>query len=422
VVVQQNNAARRGRFILAGVLLVNAALAGLAVYEPVKDYLDVRHLVRPSSLTTRAHERDPNTLIEANLLTEGDRNRLREWLAQNGQDPVEYAVTVARQHQVTIFGELHDWQDNLQLLIRALPQLYHRAGVRCLGMEVCNAQDNEMLKRLVTGETYDRALALEIARRQSWELWGSKDYWDVLEAVWQLNHSLPKGAEKMDLFGLSFRFDGPSLMLLNVGDVRRPNIPLWEKLRFWRAAKSLFYMVIIDDFYARSVEKQIFEKGRRGIVWVGMAHAPLDVPMSVVAGGKVIRQIPRMGFLLRQKYGDRVGQVLLHTRYGFSRAIADLVEQIAKPPVAFDVEGSPFAELRDSKEALWFSPGVSFSDLAGGYIYLNPQKKMTKCRWLEGYISGEMFGRNKPLYEAIARQPFTDAAAANRLFAEYWSR
>ncbi len=132
-------------------------------------------------------------------------------------------------------------------------------------------------------------------------------------------------------------------------------------------------------------------------------------------------EFSRMGFLLHQKYGDEVFQILLHDGHyeSLEGAIRGFIEQIAHRrqdlPVGFDVEGSPFALLRDS-DALFFrhQPGACFSDLAAGYVFLKPIENQETCDWLEGYISEDMFVKNKPYCEAKCGRKLASAEEANR--------
>jgi hypothetical protein len=102
---------------------------------------------------------------------------------------------------VLVFGELHGTKDYLDFLNELLPVVYKRAGVTVLAMEVCLAEDNSELERLVTGATFDRDLALKLARHEPWGTWGFKEYWDVLETVWRLNQAIPPNQKRMRLIG-----------------------------------------------------------------------------------------------------------------------------------------------------------------------------------------------------------------------------
>ena len=79
--------------------------------------------------------------------------------------PLDYAVAKAIEHQIVTFSESHEHQDQLRLLNHLIPQPCHRAGVRCVAVEVCRAEDNAAIEVLVTAPEFDRDLAMQIARR-----------------------------------------------------------------------------------------------------------------------------------------------------------------------------------------------------------------------------------------------------------------
>jgi len=372
-------------------------------------YLASSRMGVPSNISMPYANRDPSTLVEISSLAKDDRTKFIKWLDLHGKDPVEYAVETAAKHQVTIFGEIHQQKDYLLFLNKIIPELYHRAGVRCVAMEVCLAEDNKKISQLVTAPEFDRELALEIARHQSWGLWGSKEYWDVFETVWRLNKSLPEGKKKMRLVGIDVRFDAPSMALVTGGEGAKIKAPLWEKLRIFRMVDDIIVELNRDVLMALNIEKEIIERGERGIVWAGLAHSYTHYQQPIIIRGKLLRKFNRMGLLLHHKYSEKIFQVVLHEGHGvFDSLMEEFIEPVMEErgniPVGFDVFDSPFANLRDgSSKDYRYLPSLRFADKACGYIYLKPAKKLKKCGWLSGYISKEMFVKNKPYYKAWGR-------------------
>jgi hypothetical protein len=335
-----------------------------------------------------------------------------QWLTEHGKDPADYAVDVASQHQVAIFGESHENLGQMSFLHKIIPALYHRAGVRCLAMEVCTREDNEDINRLITAPVYDPELALRISRHSPWQAWGFKEYWDTLETVWQLNRDLADGQQKMRIIGLDRQWDGPSIALVFSSGVDGVKAPIWEKLRVFRALATLpTSLAFRDELMAREVEREIIERGERGIVWVGGNHAFTHYKQPYGKG--------RMAYILHQKYGDKVFQVSLQAldfsptfsitfpRPGYQGpepTINEFIERImavrGQAPVGFDITGGPFATLRDSTSYYYHSqPSADLADFTSGYIYLEPTAAFQKCQWTEGYITPGMYVRNKPFYE-----------------------
>ena len=51
-------------------------------------------------------------------------------------------------------------------------------------------------------------------RDNLWLIWGFKDYWDVLRAVWSFNKDLSDDQEKITVIGLETDADMPSVSLV----------------------------------------------------------------------------------------------------------------------------------------------------------------------------------------------------------------
>jgi hypothetical protein len=414
---QDNKDIKRGRGVLWVVLLISTAFFGTNISLTFLRYKDAMKMAVGKNVVTTYSQRDPSSLIEVSSLEEFDHEKFVNWLDKNGKDPVDYAVEAAKKHQITIFGEVHHIQDSLLFLNRIIPELYHRAGVTCIAMETCVVEDQAMLDKLVTSEKFDPDLALQIARDEGWKAWGDKEYWDVFKTVWQLNKSLPEGKEKMRVIGIDFKWDGPSFGMTGSSQECAGG-PSWEKLRFIRLLDDFPLLLKRDEVMARNVEKEIIEKGKRGIVWVGLNHDYINYRQARIINEKVFSEWSRMGFMLHEKYGEQVFHIRLHTSFN-SPKIAKLIEKAAAErenvPVGFDVIGSPFALLRNSDSGYFrFRPGVCFSDVASGYVYLKPKRKLKRCEWLSGYISRDMFIKNKPFYEAECGHKLRNAKEANK--------
>jgi uncharacterized RDD family membrane protein YckC len=395
--------------------------------------LDVREMRAREPIRYVFEDRDPANLTEAATLDESSLNEMADWVRERGMDPVEYAVAKAKRHPVLVFGEVHEKKEALELLHAMIPELYLRAGVTRIALEVCLAEDNEKLRRLVTGESFDRELALEIARRQPWGIWGFAEYWDVFEIVWQLNRTIPEGDPKVWVIGLDRRMDMQSVGMVGLEDNPAKHCPWWEKLRVARLPRVLPQVLARDARMAREIEREILEKGERGIVWVGQQHAWAS-PQTVSAGG--IRAT-RMGTLLRGRHEDQVFFIWLHafdipvswvssayrgSAPAFGSAIEEIMRRSKLERAGFDTAGSALGGLRDgSSWNFHYEARLGFADLADGFVYLGPWSGYTQCTWQSGYITPRMFASAKPFHQAFGRKagrPLPDAAAVNRLFEE----
>ncbi len=427
IVIQDPYAARRGRIVLATVLVAVALGAGAYVQELAHAYRLVRLMTPPADATAPFAKRDPSLLVEVAELDDQAPGRIAEWIDANSKAPVEYAVAKAAEHPVVIFGEVHWRRDALRFLNEMIPVLYHRTGLRCVAMEACLAEDNAAIERLVTASNFDRDLAMAIARHHPWSHWGWKGYWDVFETVWRLNRTIPEGGERVKIIGLERRIDLPSAAMVGLEDNAARDCAVWEKLRIFRVIRSIPRMFARDAFMARQIEMEMIEKGQRGIVWVGRNHSSIGCPQSGLAGNS-----PRMGFMLHQRHGDKIFQIRLHgmdlsaafideTYDGPGPMMAKFLETVMQRrynlPVGFDVAPSPLAMLRDDDSFdFHFEPRLGFVDVAAGYVFLAPWRDLKTCEWLEGYISPRMFVTNKPFYRAFGHRAgveINDAKDAN---------
>lgn len=413
--------------LVMGILIVALDVPGLVAIGG--DFI----AMRPAGAVDIPFERrDPALVVDAASLDESQLNTCSTWLRSNAATPIEYVVAKAQQHQVVIFGEVHEKKEALALLNELIPQLYHRAHVTKVAMEVFLSEDNDRLKRLVTAEDFSRGLAMQIARHQPWGIWGFKEYWDVMETVWRLNKSIPRDQEKVLIVGLDSPIDMASIgMTIGEGDNPSRHCPIWEKLRVVRLLRGLPKVLARDVRMAREIEREIITKDDRAIVWVGGQHA-MPSPQPVNFSGL---RATRMGALLRQKHGGKVFCIKLHgwaipashvdSKYrGPEPIIGSKIEEVMRrsglAAVGFDTALSPFGRLRDAAAFDYhYEPRLGLEDIADGYLYIKPWREFTQCTWLSGYITRQMFAANKPFYQAFGWKEgkrFEDADAVNRFF------
>lgn len=355
------------------------------------------------------------------------------WLDKNAQSPEDYALQITATHQVTLFGEMHENAANLHFFNQLIEPLYYKSGIRVVAMEVIPASLNKKVERLVNGQEYDSTLALEIARSQSWKMWGLKEYWDVLKTVWNLNHSLPKNAERMRVVGIDDDLNMVNLSLLGISKSdKKGTAPFWEKFRFFSFIKDLPNAIYRDNLMALNIEKEILEKNKKAVVLIGFNHTMINYVASTIKDKKIVAVNPRFGVLLSQKYKDRFFQLELYQQLDLNEgnticrnSIDNFFDSVFKKrneqPAGFTIAASPFEKLRDSCSYFFAEcPSDCYGDIAQGLIFLKPLSSKNKCTWVKGYISDEMYMRYKPMYDLIIndRVKFKNAKELNRIFSE----
>jgi hypothetical protein len=327
--------------------------------------------------------------IDVNDLGVPDSSAYLAYLRQHAKTPVQYVLDKFKDHDVVILGEMHGVRENCELFADLIDPLYHQAGVRYFAMELLRHKNTPLVNQLVTGREYDQQLALRIFRDYAHPDFGYKEYMDIIKAIWQLNNKLPPQAEKF------------KVIALDKGD--------WEAIDLPTSPSTKEYEEFVkahDPFMADVLEREVLAKGGKVLVQIGYMHS--------FTRYRLVETAPRFGCILHEKYGDRIFQVCLHQpHFGpevltggqpTSRPlIIDFIEKImmenGNKSVGFDVEDSPFANLRD-RRSLYFASNSEtvFSDIAQGYIFTKPLSSLNfRMTWVNGFINEENFERAKAL-------------------------
>jgi len=398
------------------IILISIAIVTILIGKGVFSLIDIYKIENGYSTYALSkpeiNNSESNKRKEISSIDSSNATLYRDWINNNGMAPAEFILDKVSRHQVTIFGESHGISNYLIMLKDLLPALYYKAGVRCIAMEVCVHEDDDLLNKLVTSISFDNELALNIGRHQPWLSWGGKEYWDILKAVWKLNRNIKREQDKMKIIGLDNEWDGPSIALTR-GTESGKSGPLYEKLRFLRALNSFPSFMYRDELMAYEIEKNIVDKNIRGIVWVGSAHTPHNYKQPYQNKG-------RMAYILYKKYGNIIYQIFLHDN-SISPIISSFIEKtIVKSKfkqVGFDLYNSPFNCLRDSSSYYFKTePDARLSDLILGYVYLAPSDSLKTVKFIRDFVTPEMFLKEKPYYELDAGMSFANSEEVNNYY------
>jgi len=367
------------------------------------------------------------TFVDVSKIEKSHYTIFTQWLDEQGKTPIEYAVEQCLKHQIVIFGEVHGIKDYVDLFNQLIPEVYHKAGVRYVVLEVCHIGQNEKIARLIEAEKYDSDLALEIARSALRGIWGHKEYWDIFKTVWKLNKSLSENGEPMKVIGMRPNTD---LVLQWLWQ----NNKLSDEKLIKKAEEQAISVKNDDVFMADIIKQKIIETGEKGIVWVGGFHSFTHYMMPWVNEDmELTYELSRMGYLLNKEYKEKIFQILCHYTFdspertyqkynkkytGGETQIDNLIETIMEErgnqAVGFDVFVSPFANLRDKNAYLFhWQQQVRFSDICRGYIYIKPCNKLSQCTWIEDFVSKEVFRKYKIYYETVYDRKFEDVDEFN---------
>ena len=327
--------------------------------------------------------------IDVNGLGVPDYSSYLVYLKQHAKTPMQYVLDKFKDHDVVILGEMHEVRENCEFFADLIDPLYHQAGVRYFAMELLRYRNTPLVNRLVTGKEYDQQLVLRIFRDCAHPDLGYKEYMDIIKAIWELNNKLPPQAEKF------------KVIALDKGDWESIDLPTSPSTKEYEE-----FVKVHDSFMADVIEREVLAKHGKALVQIGYMHS--------FTRYRLVKTAPRFGGILYEKYGDRIFQVCLHQpHFGpevltggqpTSRPlIIDFIEKImtenGNKPVGFDIEDSPFANLRD-RSSLYFASNneAVFSDIAQGYVFIKPLKSLNfRMTWVDGFINEENFERAEAL-------------------------
>jgi uncharacterized iron-regulated protein len=333
-----------------------------------------------------------NKPIKDSAIPETEYPYLAKWLEEHTKPAHQYVIDLFSRHQIVVLGESHNIKEHKEFVIKLIPQLYHEAGVRCIGWEFSRYTDNSKLEKLVNFTEYNEEAALQFARDQFAHEWNSKEHWDIIKAVWQLNQSLKPGQEKMRLIGLDKDVDYCRFFL--VSKTKSPDSSEFKEI--------LSEILKRDKTMAEHIEEEIITQGKKGLIFVGRCHDFTHYKFSPTINlGRDI-----MGNLLHNKFGDCIFQVWLGPGPG------SLIENVMKLRghnlVGFDLYQSPFANILTPVD--WSdAPEVPFANVARGYVYLGPQANLNRNTSIKGFVTKEMFKKYKQYYEIDFERTFKDA-------------
>jgi len=340
---------------------------------------------------------EAGTPIAASMIPEADYQYLATWLDANAKPAQEYLLDLFKKHQIVVVGEFHHIKEHKDFVLDAIPRLYHEAGVRAIGWEFSRHTDNDKLEKLVTAPEYDAKAALDFGRAQLAHECNSKEHWAFIEAVWRLNKSLGPGQEKLRLLGLDMDADLAQFFILSATESQ-------DSPEFQAALADILKR---DRTMAEQAEKEIIQKGQKGLVFVGRCHdfTHYEFPPEVNFGREI------MGNLLYKEYGDRVFQVWLGG--GTFQIVEEAMSLVGHKPLGFDLYVSPFANILTP--SFWSdAPGVPLSKVARGYVYLGPHSGLHKNTPIEGFVTDEMFKAHRRYYEIDFERSFKDASDVDK--------
>lgn len=274
------------------------------------------------------------------------------YLLKQSQKPVEYVLTKATSHRITIIGEGHWLQQDVNLVAALIP-LLNKADMD-LATEMFPASEQSRIDELITAAKWNGQAANAVMRAASWPY---QEYRDLLRVAWSANQG---AARRIKILAL-----GPP------EDWRRVLLPRGETY---------------ESFMADLITKHIKDSSRRLVVYCGMHHAFTRYYQAELSNdGKARAYMDRMGNILSRRFGEQVFLIALHkpiwcgspAQPAYCLPFGGRVDcEAAKVgrPRGFDVVGSPLAEL-PFEPVDYYAYGhtaLRFVDYTDGYVWSGP--------------------------------------------------
>ena len=156
----------------------------------------------------------------------------------------------------------------------------------------------------------------------------------------------------------------------------------------------------VDPAMAEYVEKEIIGPGKKALLFVGNGHDYTHCQRPRYVGF----ENTTMGYILHNKYGANVFQVMPHWRFSI---FEDLMRERGNNAVGFTVYQSPFARMITppgcdvSGKPLWKA--------AEGYVYLGSADNLHANTTIKGFVTDDMFRKYREYYEVSEERKFKDA-------------
>jgi len=322
------------------------------------------------------------------------QNDMLEYL-ESAPSADRYIVDSLQSHDIVMIGETGYVKEQLEFLAELIPAL-DAAGIRHLGYQYANRDDQQLIDELITGVTFDETLANRIMFNHMVIL-GYEEHRNVFRAAWQVNRSKSEGEEPFRIVGISITPD--YTLIREQSDIEDPEI-----------LQQVFADGIPDVVMAETVMSEIVNPGYRGVVYTKFEHSLTDFVQEQYSTSMAERGFPdqtRAGNILARRLGDRVMTTIFHmplqdtrsrTGYGFPvgglmDAMLDELPEGRRP--GFSVAESPYGEAPITSDV--FTEGieedVTLEMLTDGYLLISKIADYETVTPIPNFITEENIAR-----------------------------
>jgi hypothetical protein len=315
-------------------------------------------------------------------------------------EAAEYVAGLFHDHDLVLIGETGYVREQLEFLAELIPVL-DEAGIRHLGFQYANRDDQERIDALVTASSFDERLANEILFSHM-AIMGYEEHRDVFRAAWEVNRAKAAGDTPFRIIGISRPPDYTHIR--EEGDADDPAI-----------LQQAFARGVPDAVMAQTILERIVEAGHKGVAYMRNEHAYTRFVQDQYTTRMEERGFPgqqRAGNMLADRLGDRVKAVLFHTplqdtrsRFGFGYPVGGVVDNAKKSipdgrRPGFTVAESPYAEAPITSDVITehVEGDLQFQTFTDGYLLINTLAQYRAVTPIPGFITEENLQRARTMF------------------------
>lgn len=306
-------------------------------------------------------------------------NDLSVYLKEHWQTPEDYVIEKFEKHDYVIIGEYHRIKHDVDLILRLIPKLYENK-IYNLAIEFGAYPYQNLVDSLLSAPNFDRKLARTIMFKSEAD-WAFKEYIDIYEEAWKVNHLSKSDINKFRIINLA-----------------PPFYPCKKGL-------DKFDGHDYDKYMAKNVLKEIVSKGQKALIYTGSHHAftKYNQPVYDFENDTLYRlNNLRMGNILYDTLKNRTFNIFLHAPWVSDKGwdeptvlpvngvIDSLMKLFGNKSVGFDVYNSPFGNLTANNTYYAFGyPEFSLNKFCDGYIYQGAFKNYRNVTMENDFITSE---------------------------------
>lgn len=325
-------------------------------------------------------------------LSPQERQTYTTYLETHLSEPQQFIAEKFDRYDVVLLGEMHWKKQDVDFVRQLIPYLYRTKHVTVFAWEFGASDLQSEADALVNAPIFDRKRAIAFMRRSLFS-WDFEEYLQIVQTIWEVNHSTLDGQ--------------PKIRFLQLGSDYNPR-KLYSSDPAVRGQEAMRYSY--DQKMGRIVERQVLQKHAKALWYSGLHHAftryrqPLAffLKMGGMRGGSYLYQrYPERIYLaqLSMPFFDRLLLARLSVPAAFGhrvayvppfRGIFDQVYREYRKPFAVDAN-SIFGDVRDrhSYYSIDRWNGLSLRDMSDGYIVLCATDEIQPVSLIHDWVTSD---------------------------------